>query len=90
MQMTETMRKLLSARSVRDKIALALDARLRPGKEEFETVRKLVEDGYLVWLDRAQVAHIRDRETLIPTMMDIYLLTPKGVALCDEHGIKQH
>lgn len=90
MDMTDDVRRVLSARSVRDKIALALDVRLRPSKGEFEAVRKLVEDGYLVWLDRAQVAHIRDRETLVPTMMDIYLLTPKGVALCDEHGIKQH
>lgn len=87
--LADDVRNVLMRRSTRDKIAVALDARLKPTGEVLAIVRKLCEDGYLVWLDRAQVGHIREAGTMIPTMMDIYLLTPKGVALCDEHGIKQ-
>lgn len=87
--LADDVRSLLELRSTRDKIAVALDPRLRPTEDVLAVVRKLCEDGYLVWFDRAQIAHIRERETMLPVMMDIYLLTPKGVALCEEHGIKQ-
>lgn len=88
-ELTDEVRSVLTRRSERDKIAVALDARLIPTGDVLAVVRKLCEDGYLVWFDRAQVAHIREAATMLPVMMDIYLLTPKGVALCDEHGIER-
>lgn len=81
MIVTDKMRRVLTCRSVRDKIACPVDRkRCPPGT--VEALETLVKAGYLTWLDRTVVTEVRME-------CDIYLLTPTGVALCDENGIPQ-
>lgn len=76
---TPELRKLLACRSKRDKIAVPCSCRLAP-PWAYPLVSRLVREGYLVWLDRAEVSELR-------LVCEIYLLTPKGVSLCDSLGI---
>jgi hypothetical protein len=46
-----------------------------------ETLAELKAGGYIVWLDCS---------LLFGTVIaDVYLLTPKGVKLCDDNGIRR-
>lgn len=84
--MTEDLRRVLSHRSERNKIAIAISCRLCAVKD-LSIIALLVRNGYLVWLDRTLLPYpINDQTVYIAA--DVYLLTPKGVAFCDEHGIK--
>lgn len=83
-------RSVLSCRSVHDKIALPIDCDIAP-VDLLPTVAELVRGGYMTWLDRSllPIAAIT-KDKIIPAInCDIYLLTPKGTALCDKHGIAQ-
>lgn len=89
---TDLTRALLAHRSRKDKIAIAVDVGQGPPAAELEEINRLVVEGCLVFLDRAKLAHIG---ALTPDGLqrgvtcDIYQLTPLGVALCNELGIKQ-
>jgi len=73
--------RVLRCRSVRDKMGLPVNPVSQPPGAR-EAVDQLVAEGYLVWIDRAFV-------TSRKVECDVYLFTPKGVALCEEHGIEQ-
>lgn len=85
----ESWRKVLSCRSAKDKIALAIHCAIAP-VEDRPAVTDMVRQGYIVWIDRAQLpmAVITESgEVILPLTCDIYLLTPKGTTLCDKNGI---
>ncbi len=88
--MTDDVRAVLACRSVRDKIAIPRHQELCP-VNHLPIISELVRGGFLVWLDRAllDVAAKINSGAMIRVEADIYLLTPKGVALCEQHGIKQ-
>lgn len=82
---------ILYCRSTRDKIAIPIDCDIADPKS-IPVIAEMVRDGYMTWLDRSllPVAAITKGGKIIPAInCDIYLLTPKGTALCDKHGIKQ-
>lgn len=90
---TQEWRKVLEARSVKDKISVAIDCDIAP-VGSLNTVAELVRDGYMVWIDRAvlplQVVFAdHDKLPRIGVNADIYKLTDKGVALCEAEGIAQ-
>lgn len=86
-------RHILEQRSVADKIAIAIDCDLcEPG--DIPIISELVRNGYMIWIDRTVLRHIvaihRDKvEARIGINVDVYLLTLKGIKLCNENGIKQ-
>jgi hypothetical protein len=92
----DTWRKVLSARSMKDKIGVAIDCDIAP-VGELNIVSELVREGILVWIDRACLPQLGLKapaklggELLRRGLnADIYRLTPKGVALCDAYGIKR-
>jgi hypothetical protein len=88
---TPLTRSLLSHRSVEDKIAFAIDVGGPPGAKA-EEINRLVAEGVLVWIDRTRLGHIgvlsADGLRAGP-LVDVYQLTPLGIALCNELGIKQ-
>lgn len=89
--MTPRVRSLLSHRSKKDKIGIAIDCELCP-VGDLNIVSLLVREGYLVWLDRTVLQHvvaIGEHGARVNVAVEVYQLTPKGVALCDRHGIKQ-
>jgi hypothetical protein len=89
MIVTDDIRRVLSCRSVRDKIGIARHQELCP-VGDLPIISMLVREGYVVWIDRGPLNMVAKLESgaVIPVEADIYLLTPKGVAFCDEHGIK--
>jgi hypothetical protein len=53
-----------------------------------ETISVLVKNGYMVWLDRDTVLpELRSTQFAGAELYDVYLLTPKGVRLCEENNI---
>ena len=96
MEITPAIRAVLSARSVKDKIGIAIDCDLAP-VGELAVVSELVREGMLVWIDRTVLSHqaVVDRNDPTPRPpvrhpnVDVYQLTPKGVEFCEQHGIKQ-
>lgn len=87
-EMTNEVRKVLSCRSVRDRIAVPLDCALCP-VGLLNTVGMLVREGVLTWIDRATLHHVIHRGSRVAVLVDVYELTRKGIDLCNEHGIKQ-
>lgn len=92
-EMPEAWRDVLSARSVRDKIGIAIDCDLAP-VGELNVVGELVREGIIEWIDRACVPHLGTfhldtGEVRRGFNCDVYRLTPKGIALCDANGIKR-
>ena len=78
---------------MRDKIAVPVDPDVAD-MDCMPALRKLVAEGYLVWLDQCHLKHglIKGRSGRVHGPLlncDIYLLTPKGVELCDTNGIHQ-
>lgn len=91
--MPDAWRSVLSCRSVKDKIAVAIECDLAP-VDMLPAVTELVRDGYMVWIDRATLMHLVVQNTKTGEIRrgvpcDVYQLTEKGVALCDANGIKQ-
>lgn len=87
--LSEDWRRVLSARSMRDKIGVARDCELCP-VHDLPIIAELVREGILKWLDRATLplmAVRSDGTRIVGIDADVYLLTPKGVALCDANGI---
>lgn len=88
-------RKFLEARSVKDKIGVAIDCDIaQPG--DLNIVTDLVQEGIIVWIDRALLPHVGWFKDGAPPVLvrrgvnaDIYQLTLKGIKLCNENGIKQ-
>lgn len=78
----EKVRKVLMCRSTRDKVAIPCSCKLAP-PWAYPVISQMVRDGLLVWLDRAHV-------TEYGVLCEIYLLTPKGIKLCEQEGIEQH
>ena len=86
---------VLVHRSVADKIAIPINCAVADPKT-LPIVSELVRDGILFWIDRrmawAKVTH-RDLPNAEPRRIefpiDVYKLTDKGIALCDEHEIEQ-
>jgi hypothetical protein len=90
----EDWRRVLSNRSTRDKIGIAIDCDLAP-VGELTTVAELVRAGLIEWIDRTCLAHLGTRNTETGEVRrcinaDVYRLTEKGIALCDAHGIERH
>ena len=89
--MTPEVRAVLEARSVRDKIAVAIDCDVAP-VGQLNIVAALVRDGVLVWIDRTTLPHVGiqtpDGRVRLANV-DVYQLTSKGIALCNANGIKQ-
>lgn len=74
-------REVLEHRSVRDKIGIPCSCAMCP-PGTLNVVSELVQQGYLVWLDRAVVSELN-------VFADVYLLTPRGKSLCEDEGILQ-
>ena len=90
----EGWRKVLSARSVKDKIGVVIDCDLCP-VGELNVVAELVREGLIEWIERACLRHLGvgtpDGKLIRRGVnADVYRLTPKGIALCEANGIKQH
>jgi hypothetical protein len=88
--MNEQLRSVLSHRSIKDKIAVACDCRLCP-VGDLALVSELVREGYLVFVDRTTlpVLAVVGEEMIMGVIVDVYQLTPSGIALCEQFGIKQ-
>lgn len=86
-------RKVLERRSVRDKIAIAIDCDIAE-TDSINAVAELVREGYMVWIDRSALPMVviskASGKSRYGVNSDIYLLTPKGVELCDANGIERH
>lgn len=80
------------ARSMRDKIAIAVDCDLAP-VGELNVVSELVREGIIVFVERAVLSHLYaywpSGEVRRGLNADVYKLTEKGIALCDFNGIKR-
>ena len=70
-------RAVLSLRNTRNRMVVQLNYRASVIQGAIDELKK---DGYMVWIDRYEQRR---------TINDVYLLTPKGVELCEKHGIKQ-
>jgi hypothetical protein len=84
---------MLKHRSVDDKIGVAVDCDLAP-VGELAVVAELVREGIMQWIDRAWLGHLAVQNAdgshrRRGVNCDIYKLTEKGIALCEQHGIKQ-
>jgi hypothetical protein len=86
---------VLKHRSLADKIAVPINCAIaEPGS--LTVVGDMVREGIMVWLDR-QMAWAKVRHVDLPNSewkriefpVDIYELTDKGIAFCDEHDIEQ-
>jgi hypothetical protein len=87
-------RLILERRSVRNKIAIAIDCDMLP-VGTLPAVTELVRAGIIVWIDRGLLRQFvavnrQTGERRIGINCDVYLLTPAGIALCDAEGIAQH
>ncbi len=85
-------REILEHRSTADKIAVPLHHALRP-VGDLPLVAAMVRQGVLRFIDRARLpmAAIDSFGKIVaaPIECDVYQLTLKGIALCEQHGIKQ-
>lgn len=88
MIMPDDHRRVLKARSVKDKIGIAVDCDLCP-VGDLSVIAELVRLGLLVWIDRCALHHLRRGDTGERLNVDVYQLTTAGVAYCDQHGVKQ-
>ena len=86
---------ILKHRSVADKIAVPINCAMVDPKD-LPLIAAMVREGVLFWLDRIMMwAMVRHRDLpnrppqRIEFPVDIYKLTDKGIALCDEHEIEQ-
>jgi hypothetical protein len=85
-ELTPDMRALLSHRSVRDKIGVPVDPDVRPAYL-LPALFELERQGCLVWIDRGTTATADPKRPGAWLVCDVYLLTSKGLALCERHGI---
>lgn len=84
----ETLR-ILQCRSMRNKIVIALNSGVNPRTKK--ALEELVRWGIVVWVDKAAlpyVAVVAGKGDAEPIVADIYLLTPRGVRLCEREGIR--
>jgi hypothetical protein len=94
--MSPEWRRVLSHRSIDDRIAVAIDCDLADPRD-LPTVGELVRAGVLVWTDRAVLRHLGVMNDGKPVMtrtghirrpnVDVYRLTSEGIELCDAEGI---
>lgn len=85
-------RRTLECRSVKDKIAIAIDCDVAP-TDSLPAVTELVASGIIEWIDRAMLPMLAvqdDGSVRAGLNCDIYRLTADGVALCDLEGIQGH
>jgi hypothetical protein len=91
--MTDEIRSVLKARSVKDKIGVAVDCDLAP-VGQLNTVSMLVREGMLVFIERAVLPHLaitdKANNFIRHPSVDVYQMTPACVALCDANGIERH
>jgi hypothetical protein len=87
MEMPPDYRRVLSRRSVANKIAIAIDCDMCP-VGDLPVITQLVRDGYLVWIERCALEHMRRTDTMQRLNVDVYQLTSKGVAYCDVNGVR--
>jgi hypothetical protein len=92
-ELPDSWRRVLSKRSVLDKIGIAIDCDLAP-VGELNTVSELVREGIIAWIDRACLGHLAavmpaTGEVRRGINFDLYRLTEKGIAHCDANGIKR-
>ena len=76
-------REILSRRGSKNRIMIQMTNRPKRWQMAIDGLKK---GGYLVWLDFIVLPGLCETGTF-PLNCDIYLLTPKGVRLCDENGI---
>lgn len=91
-ELSEAWRRILSLRSVADKIAIAIDCRLAD-VEALPTVARMVKSDIIIWIDRATLpmfALYGSGHVQFGIACDIYQLTEAGIALCDANGIERH
>lgn len=79
-------RKVLQCRSVLDKFAIPRSCELAP-PYALPAISEMVREGIVVFVEPAWLAISESGEQ---AYCDVYQITPKGVALCDAHGIKRH
>jgi len=91
-------RAILQHRSKLDKVGIAIEPDVTNAAMQ-STADELVREGIIVWIDRAVLTHMiaatpdgkpmmRGGKLRHPTV-DVYMLTAKGIELCDANGIKQ-
>jgi Ethanolamine utilization protein EutJ (predicted chaperonin) len=85
-QMPPDHRRVLGKRSIANKIAIAIDCDMCP-VADLPVIAQLVRDGYIVWIDRCALEHVRRTDTLQRLNVDVYQLTAKGAAYCDTNGV---
>jgi hypothetical protein len=76
------------SRSERDRIIIPIDCDMCQAGD-LVGITALVCTGMIVWLDRYALCLPRSRNAFQLISVNVYLLTPAGSALCEQHGIKQ-
>ena len=86
---------VLQHRSVKDKIGVPINCAVAD-PADIPIIAEMVRAGVMVWIDRSMAwAKVRHRDLpnsegqRIEFPVDIYRLTDKGIALCDEHEIER-
>lgn len=85
-------RRILELRSIKDKIVVAIDCDLAD-PADLPILTELVREDIIVWTDRTVLPMIvrfnGARKLRVGINADVYQLTLKGIALCNENGIEQ-
>jgi len=76
-------REVLSRRGTKNRVLVQIPN--RPKRWQI-AINELKKGGYIVWLDFIVLPGLSETGTF-PINCDIYLLTKKGVILCDQNGI---
>jgi hypothetical protein len=93
MELTERMREILQCRSVKNKIAIPRHCEL-VDPQDLPIISQLVREGYMRFMRETKLMMAArrisdDRMIEAPLSVDVYELTETGIALCEQHGIKQ-